>query len=177
MVVEEHGEREPTLRDVGAIEEAIDAYGARLVVIDPLMAYLPGEVNAYRDQDVRLVLRGLMELATRKEIAVLVVRHLNKSRDNNPLYRGGGSICIIGAARAGLLLAADPADKTGERPILAQLKNNLARPAPALAFKLQEPEIGVSIVEWSRPVDYNASTLLSQPGDDDDERSGPLDVG
>jgi len=46
-----------TLGDVSTLRRIIEPNGIQLVVIDPLMAYLPAGANAYRDQDVRTVLR------------------------------------------------------------------------------------------------------------------------
>ena len=62
------------------------------------MAFLSGNNNSYRDQDVR---RPGAACGTGRGTGagVLVMRHLNKAAANNPLYRGGGSIGIIGAAR------------------------------------------------------------------------------
>src|SRR5262249_2417464 len=81
-------------RDLEAIREAVAQIDARLIVIDPLMAYLDSSVNSYRDQDVRLAFRPLAQLAQETGCAVVVVRHLNKGAGGNPLYRGGGSIGI-----------------------------------------------------------------------------------
>jgi hypothetical protein len=85
--------------DLALIEKGIGRVGARLVVVDPLMAFLSNDTNSHRDQDVRRALAPLASLAERTGASVLVVRHLNKAAANNPLYRGGGSIGIIGAAR------------------------------------------------------------------------------
>src|SRR5918997_427133 len=94
-------------QDLDAIEAAIGRVGAALVVIDPLMAFLTGKTDSHKDQDIRRGLAPLAALAERKGAAVLLVRHLNKSAGGNALYRGGGSIGIIGAARAGLVVAPD----------------------------------------------------------------------
>ena len=76
-------------------------------------------MNFYRDQDVR-ALAPLARLAERLVVAVVIVRHLTKnSSEGNPLYRGGGSIGFVGAARSGLLIASDPDDETGESRIIA----------------------------------------------------------
>ena len=117
-------ERLPSVGDIDALRKAIDQTGARLVIIDPLMAFLPGD--AHRDQEVRQALSPLTALAAELGVAVLVVRHLNKSGGSNALYRGGGSIGIIGAARVGAVVAPDPDDPTGERRVLAITKCNLA---------------------------------------------------
>src|SRR5262249_61214174 len=107
---------------------------ARLVVVDVLAAYLSGQVDSYRDADVRRALHPLARLAEETGSVVLVLRHLSKSGGTNALYRGGGSIGIIGAARVGLLAAIDPEDDG--RRVLAVTKSNLAAIPSALAYRL-----------------------------------------
>ena len=63
------------------------------------------------------------------------------------MYRGGGSIGLIGAARSGLLVGTDPNDDSGSRRVLAHVKGNLAAPVPSLAFVL-EALLAWSIGEW-----------------------------
>jgi hypothetical protein len=145
-------------RDLSAVREAIVTVGARLVVVDPLMAFLASEVDSHRDQDVRCTLSRVADLAGDTGAAVLLVRHLTKGGSGNPLYRGGGSIGIIGAARAGLLLAADPRD-SGRR-ILAGTKNNLAPLPPSLAFRLV-PSNDVATVSWDGHDDTSAADLVA----------------
>jgi hypothetical protein len=140
---------------------------ARVVIVDPLMAYLDASVNAHRDQDVRRTLAPLVRIAEELGVAMLVVRHLTKMADASPLYRGGGSIGIIGAARSGLVVAADPDDPTNRRRVLATVKGNLAAPAPALAYHLEEETVGAEAaiatvrVVWEGPVPQTAATLLA----------------
>src|SRR5438034_629662 len=82
--------RPPQLpQDVAWIAAAVKKVKAALVVIDPLMAYLAGEVNSHRDQDVRRGLHPLAHMAEQTGAAVVVIRHLNKVTGGNPLYRGG----------------------------------------------------------------------------------------
>lgn len=149
--------------DLDVLEQTIVEAEARLVIIDPIMAYLDGAVNANRDQDVRRALAPLAALAGRTGACVLCIRHLNKMPGANALYRGGGSIGIIGAARAGLLVAPDPADET--RRVLAVTKNNLAAPAPALLYRLEAVGNGsVARIAWEGTSGHTAATLLAQPG-------------
>ena len=102
--------REPiiTPADLEAVEKAIVEVDAAIVIIDPLVAYLPATASANRDQDVRRTLAPLADLAERTGAAVVVVRHLRKAAADNALYRGGGSIAFIGAARVGLLRGSRP---------------------------------------------------------------------
>ncbi len=105
--------------DLHLAEQVITEHGVRLAVIDVLMAYLSGEVNAHKDQDVRRALHQMSGLAERTGCCILVIRHLNKSGGPNALYRGGGSIGIVGAARAAFIAVADPEDDTGRTRVLA----------------------------------------------------------
>lgn len=154
--------------DIPVIERGVRRVEARLVVVDPLMAFLSGGANSHRDQDVRRALAPLARLAEGTGAAVAVVRHLNKGSGGNPLYRGGGSIGIIGAARTALLVAKHPDDE-GQR-VLAPLKSNLSRPARSLAFVLAEANNGAVRVEWKGETSHTADTLLAAPTDPE-ERS------
>ncbi|CAA9401357.1 MAG: hypothetical protein AVDCRST_MAG22-1112 [uncultured Rubrobacteraceae bacterium] len=154
--------------DLATIEAAIERVGAVLVVVDPLMAFLPGDVNSHRDQDIRRALAPLARLAERTGAAVVVVRHLNKGVGGNALYRGGGSIGIVGAARSGLLIAKHPEDDS--RRVLASIKSNLAAPATSLVFGLESTETGAVRVDWKGESNLNAEALLSAPTDPE-ERS------
>jgi RecA-family ATPase len=154
--------------DLHVIEAAIERVGGVLVIVDPLMAFLPGEVNSHRDQDVRRALAPLARLAERTGAAVVVVRHLNKGTGGNTLYWGGGSIGILGAAQSGLLIAKHPEDDN--RRVLASIKSNLAAPAPSLVFGLESTESRAVVVEWKGESDLDASALLAAPTDHE-ERS------
>lgn len=165
-IPESDGERPVTLPDdLPIIEQAIQRIAAGLVVIDPLMAFLAGTVNSFRDQDVRRALAPLAALAERTGATILVVRHLNKATGGSPIYRGGGSIGIAGAARAVLLVARDPDD--AERRILASVKSNLGPPPPALAYHLDGTNSGTVRVVWEGVSTHSATSLLALPLDDE----------
>ncbi len=154
--------------DIPIIEEAINRIGAVLVIVDPLMAFLSGGTNAHKDQDVRRALAPLAAMAERTGAAVVVVRHLNKVGGSNALYRGGGSIGIIGAARSGLLVAKDPEDNS--RRVLAVQKSNVAEEAPSLVYRIVEAANGAARVEWQGESGFGADQLLKPPVDEE-ERS------
>jgi hypothetical protein len=147
--------------DVPLLERGIERVGAGLVVIDPLVAFLPKNVDANKDQDVRRALAPLAGLAERTGAAVVAVRHLNKASGGNALYRGGGSIGIVGAARSALLVAKDPQDDA--RRVLAPQKSNLSQPAPSLAFSLENTANGAVRVAWRGESPLGESELLAAP--------------
>jgi hypothetical protein len=158
--------RLPVLSDLEEIREAIRQVDARLVIIDPLMAYLPGKIDSHRDQDIRRSLAPLAALAAETGVAVLVIRHLNKAEGRNALYRGGGSIGIIGAARSGLLVAKDPEDE--DRRILVVTKSNLAKLPPALAYRITANANEIPSLSWEGTTDHTAASLLAQPVNGED---------
>src|SRR5207249_502452 len=92
----------------GQLERALGETDARLVVIDPVMAFLDPSVLIASDQSVRRALLPLTRLAGRHDCAVKMVRHLNKRGTRQSLYRGGGSIGFLGACRSGWLIARHP---------------------------------------------------------------------
>ncbi len=153
-------------QDVPLLERAIRQVGASLVVIDPIMAFLSGEVNSNRDQDVRRALTPLKRMAERTGTAVVLVRHLNKTPGGNPLYRGGGSIGIIGAARSGLVVGRHPDDE--DLRVLAGQKNNLSLPPESLAYSIQTAENGAARISYRGVSEATAAQLLRVPADDGD---------
>jgi hypothetical protein len=156
--------------DVPIIEEGIRRVGAVLVVIDPLMAFFGADIDSYKDQNVRRALAALASLGERTGAAIVIIRHLNKSGGKTPIYRGGGSIGIIGAARSGMMIGEDPDDEN--RRVLAPVKSNLAAPTPSLSFVLEEAENGAVRVRWLGETDVAATDLLSAPADEDSSALG-----
>lgn len=153
--------REPTLADLAEIEWAVRELDAKLGIVDPLMDYLPRDVDAHRDQDVRRPLAWLRGLTERTGIAGVIVRHLNKSQSGSPLYRPGGSIGITATMRAGHLLAADPA---GGALVFAPTKSSLApMPRPLRLRLVADPGATFARVQWEGPCEHSAESLLATP--------------
>jgi AAA domain len=152
--------------DLFLLEDLVKSKAAALVVIDPLMAFLSSQVNAHVDQDVRRVLASLGYMAARTGAAVVIVRHMNKGA-GSALYRGSGSIGIVGASRAGLLVALDPDDE--DRRILAMTKSNLAKMPDALAYRLVEDELyKVARIVWDGTSRHRANDLVRARVDEDE---------
>ena len=158
-----HGERHLEIpSDVSVIERAAKSVEAKMIIIDPLVAFLAATVNSFSDQNIRRALAPLSTMAERMGAAVLIVRHLNKNSDGSPIYRGGGSIGIIGAARSGLLVARDPDDETGVSRILASTKSNLGPSPVSFRYTLQ-PHLESIRVCWGGESSHQATDLLVLP--------------
>lgn len=142
----------------GALASAIKRYDAKLCIVDPLMAHVPSKTNANQDSDVRRLLRVLADHAANLGCTILLVRHLTKGGGSSAVYRGGGSIGIIGAARMGLLVTADPDDETAR--LLAVSKTNLGQSVPTLRWRLESAG-DVARVRWEGATDHTADALLA----------------
>ena len=148
-------------RDLQDLEMTIKRRKAKLVILDPLMAVLGHDVSATNDQDIREVLTPLSQVAERTRCAILIIRHLNKGSSTNPLYRGAGSIGIIGAARMGLIAVRSPYDE--QMCILATSKNNLSKPASHLIYQIVENEQKIPYIQWLGEIQETVSNLLRPP--------------
>ena len=164
--------------DTAEIEECVAEEGARLVVVDPLVAFLGGSVDSWKDAGVRQALAPLAALAARQGCAVVGVMHLNKSMSSDPFMRLGGSVGFGGAARSVLVLGRDPDDaEAGNRRVLAQTKNNYGPLAPSLLYEIEpillsaeadEPEVETSRLALIGESDHDARSVLQVRDDDGD---------
>jgi hypothetical protein len=125
--------------DLDLIERALDDIGdVTLVSIDPLSSYL-GKLDSHNNTDVRAVLERLSEMAARRGVAVVGVTHFNKG-EGSAINKVIGSIAFVAAARAAFMVAEDPEDDL--RRLLVGIKNNLGHTTGALAFRIEEKEVG-----------------------------------
>jgi hypothetical protein len=132
--------------EVRQLDEALTRTAARLVVIDPIMAFLDSSVQAASNQGVRRALAPLRRLARKHRCAIVMIRHLRKSGGGPAMYRGQESIAFVAACRSAWLLGADP--KCVGKSVLAQVKNNLAPPQPSLSLRLVPQADGPPTLEW-----------------------------
>jgi putative DNA primase/helicase len=116
--------------DVGKLldllEQAIDAYGIELVVIDPLSSTLVG-ADRNAEGDMRDRLTPLVKAAERRDVAVLGIAHTGKptGTTRTPLQRVLGSTGLVALARLVWMTAQD-----GDQRAFGVVKSNLA-PRPA----------------------------------------------
>ncbi|HVB13763.1 MAG TPA: AAA family ATPase [Candidatus Dormibacteraeota bacterium] len=140
----DHGERGLVIpRDIAVLVAELAAaqlagnpYG--LLILDPLAAYLAGDLDSHRDVSVRAALAPLARLAQTYGVAILAVVHLTKAARDTPMLRTQGSIAFTAAARTVLAVGRNPADPENT-PIrhLLMVKSNVGPPAPGLMFTLE----------------------------------------
>ena len=137
------------------IARAIRENNARLVIIDPVQAFLGADVDMNRANEVRPIFRSLGDIAQATRCAIVLIGHLNKATGAQSTYRGLGSIDITAAVRS-LLFIGKLKDSPTTR-VLIHEKSSLAPPGQSLAFSLGD-EKGF---EWIGAYDITADELLA----------------
>ncbi len=149
--------------DIPVIEQAVVEVQAKFLAIDPFNAFHAGNSNS--DSAVRKALGPLSVFAERRDLANVIARHMGKAGRSNPLYAGLGSIGIIGVARSGLMVLADPASEDKHQHVLAQSKGSLAA-AASLSYRTIKRHDGTLGVEWLGTSQYSAADLMGGVADD-----------
>ena len=154
VLVIDDSEVQLTLSDE-RIEKAIIENNARLVIVDPIQAYLGADVDMNRANEVRPIFMRLGQVAQRTGCAILLIGHLNKAAGMQSLQRGLGSIDIAAAVRSVMFIGKLKHDPTMR--ILTHEKSSLAPPGASLAFSLGD-EGGF---RWVGEYDITADEMLS----------------
>ncbi|MBO4355803.1 MAG: AAA family ATPase [Clostridia bacterium] len=145
----------PLTLDDERIGRAIRENNVKLLVIDPIQAYLGADKDMNRANEVRPVLSRLGKIAEETGCAILLIGHLNKNNYASASQRGLGSIDIIAAARSVLLVGAQKDDYNCRA--LCHIKSSLAPPSPSLSFTLGTEEG----FKWNGVCDVTPDDLAS----------------
>ena len=158
--------------DLPAIDTYLEAHPEiRLIIIDPISNYL-GDVNMVAEQEVRTILIPLKRIAEQREIAVVIVMHLNKKNELDAISRVGGAMAFIGVARSSWMFIRDSASEEGEAKdsfSMARIKGNLtAAGGGGIAYSVKahpimipgEGEVFIPYVIWGEKTSQSADEVL-----------------
>lgn len=151
----EQSDEEPILLNDARLAQAIEGIKAKLLVVDPLQAYLGIDSKIQRSSSARFVLENLAKVAERTGCAIVLIGHMNKSNRAKGIYRGLGSIDIAAVARSVLLVGRDRSIPYYR--VMLQIKNNLAPEGKAYVFELN-PDYGF---RWIGQEEYEVEDLLA----------------
>ncbi len=158
---------------------AIKKHRPALLVLDPLSAWLGGDVDINRSNQTRARLGPLVRLAEDSGTAVLLIQHLTKGKRDRALYRGLGSIDLVATARSVLMLG-----KTQEgQSAMVQAKNSLGKQGESLGFTIED-----GAFRWTGSVDIQPGDILGGDTEGEDQsdamawltdalQDGPQDAG
>lgn len=124
-------------RDNTELETSLRQTGAAMVLLDPLMSRLSGELDSHKDGEVRQALEPLVAIADATGSAIVGLIHFNKSHNSEPLANVMASKAFTAVARSVSVVVKDSDDDTGNGRIFATPKNNLGRSdLPMLGFTI-----------------------------------------
>jgi len=118
------------------LEAAVIIQNAKLLILDPIQAYLGGGMDMNRANEARSMTKKLGALAEKTGCAIILIGHMNKAAGNKAAYRGMGSIDFFAVARS-VLLVGRIEGQPNMRAVV-QIKNNLAAKGNSKAFELAE---------------------------------------
>lgn len=154
--------------DVDRLGRAINETNAKLVVIDPITAFLSTrQVKPNDDPSTRQALMPLVTLARESGCAIVLVRHLNKATGMSAKNRGSGTIAFTGIARS-VVVAGKLKDTAPDGPThaIALVKGNLTKDPGAIAYRLESApnDPDSPVIRWCGPIELNADQLVGADG-------------
>lgn len=120
--------------DDDRIGQMINEFRPRLVVIDPIQAYLGNSSDLTMISRARKLMRKLSMLASKNRCAIVLISHLTKSDGKKDIYRSFGSVDIVASARSVLMVMRD--EENWDLRVVRQVKNNLAPIGNELHFTM-----------------------------------------
>jgi hypothetical protein len=145
----------------------------RLIIIDPISNYL-GKASMVAEQEMRAVLIPLKRMAERRNVAIVLVMHLNKKADLDAISRVGGAMAFIGVSRCSWLFTRDTSTVEGKATdsfSMSRIKNNLvAATNGGLSFRLEGVDVplengdstNVPHVVWGGVIQKSADDVLQR---------------
>jgi len=149
--------------------EAMITPSIKLVIIDPITAFLGAKIDTFRQTHVRSVLTPLAKLASERSVAILMIAHFNKnSKETNPMYRISDSAAFSAACRCIMGVGREP-DGEG-RLIFQRMRNSLSAYSKAigLGYYIEETKVETDdgsvkqprVVWDDQPVDISLEECL-----------------
>jgi len=135
------------------IEAALIQTKARLLILDPIQAYLGGGIDINRANETREMTKKLSLLAEKYKCAIVLIGHMNKAAGNKAAYRGMGSIDFFAVARSVLLVGRIEGEP--DKRAVVQIKNNLAAFGHPKAFAFADDGF-----KWIGDYDITADDVL-----------------
>ena len=134
------------------IEQAILKEKAKLMILDPIQAYLGAKMDMNRANEARDMTKHLGQVAERTGCAIVLIGHMNKNAGGKVAYRGMGSIDFFAVARSVLLVGRVKGQENWRAMI--QIKNNLAERGHAQSFVLTD-----GVFTWKGDCDITEDEL------------------
>jgi len=152
--------------DTEALGQLASDKQARLIVIEPLASFVRSSLRIGDEQDCRLALEPLVQLAQDQDLLVMAQRHLTKGKQD-AVSQGLGSVAIANLARSILRCDFNPSKK-GQR-VVWRVAGNQGKPPPAIAYTIENVD-GIGRVVWGSEVEMEGDRIET------DQDAGTRDV-
>jgi hypothetical protein len=135
-----------------SIEQALDeaetltGLPVKLLIADPVGNFL-GDVNAYKDTEVRRVLMPLQEIAEKRGLAIILIAHHGKAEQSTSQHQTLGSVALVNTPRAVWQVYRDKQDK--DLRYFAPSKTNDCIDPTTVSFRIAKPDGIVQIENTS----------------------------
>ena len=91
------------------VESMIRKVSAKMIIFDPLQAFLGAKIDMFRSNETRPALAKLFEMCERNDCACVIIAHMGKyAGDKSPVNRALGSVDIPAAMRSIIQIVQDP---------------------------------------------------------------------
>lgn len=153
-------------RDMLDLEKQIDLIGnVKLLVLDPIVSVVTGD--SHLNNIVRRALQPLVDLANRKNIALLGITHFSKGNAGvDPMMRVIGSVAFAGVARTVFVAQKSSDTEEGSKGIFAKAKANSASSSGGFAYSIEQihisDQIETSRIAWGEKLKGSSIELLSE---------------
>lgn len=138
------------------IREMVADTDAKLLIIDPIVAFLGPKVNMNNANEVRHIMKGLARMAKKLNIAIVVVRHNRKApagaSSGKAIYAGNGSIDFTAATRSELAVT----ENRNGLKFMNHIKTNSSRKGKSIQYSIEPLADGSGLFQWGPMVDTNS---------------------
>lgn len=157
-------------RGFDRLERLIVKRSAKMVLFDPLFAFVGGKVDINQDNKVRGITSRLADIAERTRCAIVALRHLPKAQQRNAKAAGSNSIAWTAAARSVLLFGHEPTDEQARG--FVHTKHNLSKAGASQGYRIDDVG-GKPHFHWTGESQLTAAKIL---GAVNYESAGKLEI-
>jgi hypothetical protein len=115
----------------------------RLILLDPIMSVIAGNLDTHKDREVRQALDPLSRFASSSGVAILGLIHVNKSGTTDPLNSIMASRAFTAVARSVLYCIVDQEAEGEDRYLFGHPKCNVGPKQPTIGYRIVEHRIQI----------------------------------
>ena len=144
IIMIDEDEKAFSLDRVTSLDELITKTNCKLMIIDPIQAYMPEKTNLNSRGDVRKALNPIKNIAQKHQCTIMYIMHNNKDIKNTAMNKAAGSGDFIAITRSVLSISEDDSEKR----YINHIKSSLAAEGKSIEYRINDKDC----VEFVRQV-------------------------